>query len=641
MTKTETLSPEKADSAEGPHPESRWKRASFRLVAVALALCPFVLLEAALRLSNVGNPTDYEDPFVGFSRTHPLFETDVTSGLRRTAPSRQMHFGRQEFPIEKGPSVFRIFCLGGSTVHGRPYQADTAFPKWLEIELQGSDPSHVYQVINCGGVSYASYRLVPILQEVLSDSPDLIIVATGHNEFLEDRTYQDVKSRSGVRRWLEDHAHSLRTITLARKFRDVLQPTSGVHGARAALAQEVDARLDHASGYASYHRDESWRRGVIRHFAQSIRAMIQLCSRSDVPILLVNLGCNLRDCPPFKSELDAKLRPEPERRWQAAFDTAAAAEATDLEQALDLYRQAQQIDDNFALLDYRIARCLDRMGRLDEAALCYRQAKEKDVCPLRILDAMHETILSASHESGTPLVDAKQLFEELSPGLIPGFHWYLDHVHPTVGGHQRIAQAIAAELRHRSIVPSGSSWGHRDRRRAYRQHLERLSPGYWADGEVRVGWLESWSRRHRLLQELAPQDWRGYLDHGHRELDFGNIEKAWEAYLQALKRDPDSAAKIVRRACELINQGRPEFAFRVLDRLRTTVTSNDVLAQIDLAMLIAAAELEDWERAVAIYETSGDALQQLTRQPDTWGEFASQDLEHLLSDLQAKSRYSQ
>ena len=44
-------------------------------------------------------------------------------------------------------------------------------------------------MINCGGVSYASYRLGPILDEVLGYEPDLIMLYTGHNEFLEARTY--------------------------------------------------------------------------------------------------------------------------------------------------------------------------------------------------------------------------------------------------------------------------------------------------------------------------------------------------------------------------------------------------------------------------------------------------------------------
>jgi hypothetical protein len=55
----------------------------------------------------------------------------------------------------------------------------------LELELQATQPDRTWEVINCGGVSYGSWRLVAVLKEVLQYAPDLIILATGENEFLE------------------------------------------------------------------------------------------------------------------------------------------------------------------------------------------------------------------------------------------------------------------------------------------------------------------------------------------------------------------------------------------------------------------------------------------------------------------------
>ena len=78
---------------------------------------------------------------------------------------------------------------------GRPYTVETAFSSWLQLFLQYADPSKKWEVVNCGGVSYASYRLVPILEEVLENyTPDLVILYTGQNEFLEDRTYAHLKN---------------------------------------------------------------------------------------------------------------------------------------------------------------------------------------------------------------------------------------------------------------------------------------------------------------------------------------------------------------------------------------------------------------------------------------------------------------
>jgi len=588
------------------------------MAAVFLALFSIVLLETAFRLFDVGTPAEYVDPFVGFSRTYPLFVKDEAAVEYHTAASRRLHFGEQQFPVQKPTTAFRAFCLGGSTVHGRPYQPDTAFPKWLDIELQQTDKSQAVEMINCGGISYASYRLVPILEEVLDYSPDLIVVATGHNEFLEDRTYQTIKSRSPTRAWLEERVYSLRTMTLARRLLDAARSNVRETDTRPVLPDEVEARLDSRSGYASYHRDEEWRRQVISHFEQSIRGMVRLCADAGVPLVLVNLGCNLRDCPPFKSELDTELRPDRESEWQAAFDTATAAEATDVDEALRSYRQAEQIDDHFALLDYRIAHCFDRLGQFEAARRYYLQAKEKDVCPLRILEAMHQVLTTVAHETNTPLVDANRMFEQLSPDALPGNNWYIDHVHPTIGGHQRIAQAIAVELRRSGIVADRGDWSDQQRRRAYRQHWKELSPAYFANGRKRVHWLESWARRERLSGDTLPKDARGFLRRGDRQLDFGDIDAAWADYQEALKQRPELAHQVLEHARELIRQGRPGLAQKLLDRLKRQSLSENISKLIVPAAFVAAVENADWQQARTLFAIHRDILKRMPSQLGEW-----------------------
>src|SRR5437762_1431174 len=98
-----------------------------RLLAVAIALFPLVLLESGLRLFGVAR-SSFADPLSGFSQSVPLFERQ--GAIYRTSAGREPFFCHQEFPAEKPRNGFRIFCLGGSTVHGHPYQSETAFPKW-------------------------------------------------------------------------------------------------------------------------------------------------------------------------------------------------------------------------------------------------------------------------------------------------------------------------------------------------------------------------------------------------------------------------------------------------------------------------------------------------------------------------------
>ena len=45
------------------------------------------------------------------------------------------------------------------------------------------------EIINTGGISYASYRVARLMEELLAYQPDVFVIYTGHNEFLEKRIY--------------------------------------------------------------------------------------------------------------------------------------------------------------------------------------------------------------------------------------------------------------------------------------------------------------------------------------------------------------------------------------------------------------------------------------------------------------------
>ncbi|MDO8544527.1 MAG: hypothetical protein Q7S40_29145 [Opitutaceae bacterium] len=569
MDDRKTITDRKADALPvgvGRAAGTRSRRILFGLGAVLVGLLPLVILEAGLRIFDLGRPADNPDPFAGFNRNFPLFERQ--GAVYRTARSRAPYIAPQEFPAVKPRDGFRVFCFGGSTVYGHPYLGDTAFPKWLELELAGSDPARSWQVINCGGISYASYRIAAVMKEVLRYQPDLIILATGHNEFLEDRTYKDLKARPAVLAWLQGKACSLRLVGLVRHWLTRGDPpaTRVDVGSESdtELGPTVNARLDHISGYASYRRDDAWHKRVVAQYDESVRTIVAQCQAAKVPILLVRLGSNLRDCPPFKSEHRADLSPERELDWQAAFDIATAAEKTDLPRALHFYQEAAAIDDAYALVNYRIARVLDRTGRKHEALHYYQKARDEDICPLRITSALEQSLARVAVETGSPLVDAASLLAARSSDHISGNDWYLDHVHPTIGGHQLIARALAAQMRENGLLPRSAIWPDDKRVETYSRHLAGLGPSYFADGKRRVGRLDLWAQRQRLAAEAIPNDAYGYARLGFLRFDLGDEDAAEEALREALERDSSVSDLIQKRARELVSEGRPDRAAALL-----------------------------------------------------------------------------
>jgi hypothetical protein len=152
-----------------------------------------------------------------------------------------------------------------------------------------------------------------------------------------------------------------------------------------------------------------------------------------------------------------------------------------------------EIDDQHAGLHYQLAQCCDATGQVQKAARHYLQAKELDVCPLRMLEPMHEDLADVAERTGTPLLDARALIAGLCRDGIPDQSWMVDHVHPSIHGHQRIADMVAEYLVQAGIVQPGDSWPER-RAVAYRAHLDALEPIYFEIGRQRLEILRDWSR---------------------------------------------------------------------------------------------------------------------------------------------------
>jgi lysophospholipase L1-like esterase len=487
-----------------------WKGIAFRLAAVAIGLSPLVAIELTLRGLDLGQPTQTNDPFVGFSDIHPLFVLNDPADQYIIPRSRQTHFEPESFAAAKPPGEYRIFVLGGSTVQGRPWSIATSLTTWLELHLNAADPSRTYDVVNCGGVSYASYRLVPILEEVLHYQPDLVIFCEGHNEFLEDRDLSALRSRPAALAWIQRQVMQLRTYNV---LRDAWLRLSGGDAtgddtaggdatgpsAQPQLGPEVDARLDWKDGLAEYHRDPAWRTGVVAHFDDSLRRIVRTARDAGVPLVLVSPVSNL-EYPPFKSEHRADISASELAWFDALMAQARQSGGADLTQTLALIQQAAAIDGAFARVHYDIGVCRLELGEVAQARQSLERAKELDVCPLRMIEPIEQSIHSVAEETDTPLVDAHALIAAASRSGFPDRQWLVDHVHPSISGHQLIADALADELAGLRIVSRRDGWA-AARDEAYRNHLASLDHVYFERGKSRLrseqGWARGWVKRAR------------------------------------------------------------------------------------------------------------------------------------------------
>jgi lysophospholipase L1-like esterase len=399
---------------------------------------------------------------------------------------------------KKPPSEFRVFSLGESTTQGNPWTIETSFSTWLEISLQAAEPSRTFEVVNCGGISYASYRLVPILEEVLRYQPDLIIVCVGHNEFLERRTLEHVESRGAMLNVLLDAASRLRTFALMREGYLRVQGVSSAEppAGRPILPTEVEALLDYRGGLETYHREVAHERSVIAQYRFNLRRMVELCRASGVELILINPVSNFCDSPPFKSQHRADLSAAERAEWESLCERAREhlhGENYNVHEAARLFEQACRIDPLYAGAFYNLAQCYQAAGKVEQAREAYLRAKDLDVCPLRALGPMNDAVLEMARDTGTALVDAQQLIQDRSADGIVGGDWLVDHVHPSIEGHQLLADALAEKLVALGKVFPRGNWDSVKRER-YREHFDSLDNLYFFKGEQRLSALMNWAQ---------------------------------------------------------------------------------------------------------------------------------------------------
>ena len=459
----------------------------FKLGAVLFGFLLIGLAELVCRLAGWGAGVAYEDPFVGFKGVNPLFELSSDGGRYEVAKAKLKFFSPESFPATKKPGTSRIFCLGGSTVKGRPYSKETSFSSWLELSLEAADPDRGWEVVNCGGISYASYRLVNLMRECLRHDPDLFVICTGHNEFLEDRTYEGIKGMSEALARSQHWASNLRLYRLLKPVEPVPVATK-----RFEMSDEVEALLDFRGGLEVYDRNEKWRDDVVAHFEHNLMAMIELASAAGVPVMLVRPPSNLRSCPPFKSQHKDGLSIDDALAWGTEIQTARNFYATDMGKAVEHLESALRLDDRFAATHYEIGKCHEAMGQRERAMKAYLRALEEDVCPLRMIHSLVEAMTRVADGRSIPLIDVQSMLQPDSRLNILGSDQLVDHIHPSIDGHKRIADAILSQLAKTGMVSKREGWESR-RSKSFAVHFESLDAAYFAAARRALHGLNEWA----------------------------------------------------------------------------------------------------------------------------------------------------
>jgi len=541
-----------------PHSPSIPKLVAFSVISCALFI---LLVEGVLAIFDIPKGESSQDPFVGFSSQERLFTDSVfiengkNIPVMITYPDKLELFPNESFTQTKSANTLRAFCVGGSTTYGRPYSPRTSFCSWLEDFLNYVDPDHKWEVVNAGGVSYASYRIALLMEELIQYEPDLVVVYTGHNEFLERRTYSKILRLPVVLRDLGTLASKLRIYSLLNDIIGYGVTGKGKPGYVHKLSKEVNPILDQAIGPEDYVRDDEQKKDIVAHFKFNLTRIIKLARSVDAKVILVTPASKMRHEAPFKSQHRSDFGQSALQEWETNYESALeSVRQKEFEAALNRILIAETIDPRYAHTFALKGDILFLLGRYGEARVAYRRAIDEDVCPLRAITPLRTAVTDIGHEMNVPVIDFDLILSERSPEGITGEEMFLDHVHPTIEGHKILALEITDEIIKSGLVRAPRPMSEEGIESIEEIKLSQVDREAHAKALMNLAMLANWGGKFRegitlalRAVDLDPEyvdayyrfDWvRSYdvdIDLGHAYMASGKDIQAKIEYLLAIK----------------------------------------------------------------------------------------------------------
>jgi tetratricopeptide (TPR) repeat protein len=592
----------------------------FRIAtAIAVPLLLIVTVEAGLRLFGYGYRSEFTVPCEVQGRDAFCDNDHFTwqffpPGAFRLPPSFAI-------PAEKRPGTFRIFVVGESAAQGDP-EPSYGFARYLEVMLRERFPSASFEVINTGITAINSHVLLPITRDLSRRQGDLFVLYIGNNEVVGPYGAGTTLTSRGSSLPLIRATIFLKAMRLVQLLGAVLHSNAPRewHGMETFLEQQVPAE------------DPSLTE-VYENFRSNLRDIVAVARGSGARVLVSTVGVNLKDSAPFASLHRPDLSLEDRGAWEARIREGAAFETAGRHtQALERYLAAAAIDDHYAELQFRIARCYRALGDFAAATGRFARARDLDVLRFRADGRINELIRSvaAAAGPGVELFDAQSLFADASPEGIAGRESFYEHVHMTPRGNYLLASALFRHVV--ALLPE-----------ALRQSAA-VAEALSAEESGRLLALTPFDRRRvaqLMVGSLSRPPFTNQLTHDEqvsalqREVETGT-DDPWQtaaAYRWAIARAPDdrwlhfnygifllgarevaAAAAEFRRALELL-PGNYAARERLVDALVLMGDFDEAIAQCRellrrmpyhppayLTMAYALAQLRSFDEAIWAYQ---------------------------------------
>ena len=398
--------------------------------AIVVPIVLLALIEGGLRLAGVGFSTSLTVPCTVQGRSADCYNLFFPApyfppGMIKTPQAYAI-------PAEKPAGTYRIFVLGESAAMGDPDPA-YAFSRYLEVMLRKNYPAMKFEVVNTGSVAINSHVLLRIAEGLAKERPDLFIIYSGNNEVVGPYGPGTALTSSGMNLAVIRGSILVRSSRIGQLLTKVGTQKREWGGMEMFLDKQVPV-------------SSPLMKNVYENFETNLRDTVEVARRSGARVIVSTVATNLKDCGPFASQHRDGLGAEELRSWTALVQQGAELESARVYgDALKAYEAAAKIDDQYAELEFRMARSLWTVGDYAGAKEHFRRARDLDTLRFRAdsrINEINRKVAAASAE----LVDAEEIFANESPNGIAGSELVYEHVHMTPLGNYLLARAMFMQV---------------------------------------------------------------------------------------------------------------------------------------------------------------------------------------------------
>ena len=416
--------------------------------AVIVPVILVVLLEGALRMFGVGFPTDITVPCTYKGKSASCYNLFFPApffppGMIKTPQAYAI-------PTEKPQGTYRIFVLGESAAMGDPDPA-YAFSRYLEVMLRERYPEKKFEVINTGSVAVNSHVLLPIARGLAKQQPDLFIIYSGNNEVVGPYGPGTALVSGGMSMPVirgDIYFRSSRIGQLLTKIGAQKKEWGGMEMFLGKQVPESSPLMKH----------------VYENFDENLRDTVEVARSSGARVIVSTIATNVKDCAPFASMHKDGLSGEQLNTWNELVQQGVALEsARDFDGAVKTYEAATKIDDQYAELEFRMARVLWMQGNYSDAKQHFSRARDLDSLRFRADSRINEINRKAgAAAAGAELVDAEEIFSKQSPNGVTGSDLIYEHVHMTPQGNYLLARAMFLQIASKMPAEGGRTFAEAD-----------------------------------------------------------------------------------------------------------------------------------------------------------------------------------